>query len=185
MKPWLCGNDEQIIEAPVVPPATSRSTTQHGELWDVPTFLLQKSQKACSETSESIRTAGLTSCPWQSGRSLTWDVIVVDTPQANSYTSTGSVHHAERQKLPSRWRKRSTPPLATHTHILCPLPLRVWTQSTQMANASWTITANTSHPFPVTREKPPYYTREYLYFLKFSIWSHLAVLFFAETLTKV
>ena len=53
----------------------------------MPMFPQQKNQQAYSEVMESV---GLTLVTWQSGRSLTWDVTVVDT-LANSYTSTTSV----------------------------------------------------------------------------------------------
>ena len=46
-------------------------------------------QRTCSEAIKK-RSDGLTSVPWQSGRRLTWDVIVVDT-LTNSYTSNTSV----------------------------------------------------------------------------------------------
>ena len=53
----------------------------------MPIFPQQKNQQAYSEV---MRPDGLTLMPWKSGRSLTWDVTVVDT-LASSYTATTSV----------------------------------------------------------------------------------------------
>ena len=54
------------------------------------------------------RPDGLSLVPWQSERSLTWDVTVVDT-LVSSYTPTTSVNLVERRRQQQRGRELSSP----------------------------------------------------------------------------
>ena len=67
------------------------------------------------------RPDGLTLVPWQSGRSLTWDVTVVDT-LANSYTPTTSVTSCEAAEAAAT-RKRAKYAEIIQSHHFVPIAI--------------------------------------------------------------
>ena len=67
------------------------------------------------------RPDGLTLVPWQSGRSLTWDVTVVDT-LASSYTPMTSVTPCEAAEAAAT-RKRAKYAEIIQSHIFVPIAI--------------------------------------------------------------
>ena len=65
---------------------------------------------------------GLTLVPWQSGRSLTWDVTVVDT-LANSYTPTTSVTSCGAAAEAAATRKRAKYAEIIQSHHFVPIAI--------------------------------------------------------------
>ena len=131
------------------------------------------------------RLDALTLMPWQSGRSLTWDVTVVDT-LANSYTPTTSVTScgaAEAAATPKRAKcikiiqSHHFVPIAIET--LGPINIII------MVKASSIASANAFLRFPAIQEKPHSYSKDYLYSSKFTIRLPFVVIVFKSKLPKV
>ena len=130
------------------------------------------------------RPDGLTLVPWQSGRSLTWDVTVVDT-LANSYTPTTSVTSCGAAESAAT-RKRVKYAEIIQSHHFVPIAIEtLGSISIWMVNASLIASANAFLPFPAIQVKPHSYTKDYLYLSKFSMRLSFVVLSFSRQLPKV
>ena len=129
------------------------------------------------------RPDGLTLVPWKRGRSLTWDVTVVDT-LASSYTPTTSVTPCGAAEAAAT-RKRAKYAEIIQSHHFVPIAIETLDQSIWMINASLIASANAFLPFPAIQEKPHSYTKDYQYSYKFLMRLPFVVLSFTRQLPKV
>ena len=111
------------------------------------------------------RPNGLTLVPWQSGRSLTWDVTVVDT-LASSYTPTTSVTPRGAAEAAAT-RKIAKYAEIIQSHIFVPIAIEFMGSINMDGQRFLDILGERLSSVLAIQDKPHSYTKDYLYSSKF------------------
>ena len=167
---------------------SSGRSTRHQQINDAIWRALKRADVASTKEPSGLlggdgkRSDGLTLVPWQSGRSLTWDVTVVDILE-NSYTPTTSVTHCGAAEAAAT-RKRAKYAEIIQSHLFVPIAIETLGPINTDGQRFLDSLGEHLSSISAIQEKPHSYTKDYPYSSKFSIRLPFVVLSFPRQLPK-
>ena len=126
--------------------------------------------------SDGKRPNGVSLVPWQSGKSLCWDVTAT-CPLAESYVDRASHQACSAAELAAT-RKETNMLILALVISLSPLLLRPWEFSTHQLASSWLISEKESQLILARLQRPVIYFRGFLF------WCSASMLFCCTTVCR-